>query len=79
MAAQLPPGIADSSRSEYQLAASYVSPPWGTAGDQVFQVSVSIPSLPEGWGCAVWVEDTMEGGGCLFQAGTVLPVGQRQM
>jgi hypothetical protein len=35
---------------------SYVSPPWGTAGDQVFQVSVSIPSLPEGWGCAVWVE-----------------------
>jgi hypothetical protein len=35
---------------------SYVAPVWDTAGDRVFNVSVSVPSLPEGWGCALWVE-----------------------
>lgn len=35
---------------------SYVSPAWDAAGDKVFDVSISVPSLPEGWGCVVWVE-----------------------
>lgn len=35
---------------------AYVSPVWDDSQGQVFEVSVNLPSLPEGWECAVWIE-----------------------
>ncbi len=35
---------------------SYVSVPWDMSQSQVFDVTIHVSSLPEGWGCAVWIE-----------------------